>query len=92
MQTVSYWLERPFIKKRGGESVEDQKIIELYVAREELAVEATNEKYGAYCHSLAYGILGNHADAEETVNDTWFRVWNSIPPQRPKVLKLFLVI
>lgn len=70
--------------------MEDQKIIELYFAREELAVEASKEKYDAYCHSLAYGILGNHADAEETVNDTWFRAWNSIPPQRPKVLKLFL--
>lgn len=70
--------------------MEDQKIIELYFARDERAVEATEEKYGAYCHSLAYAILGNDADAEEAVSDTWLRVWNSIPPQRPAVLKMFL--
>ena len=70
--------------------MEDQKIVELFFARDEGAVEAVNEKYSAYCHSLAYGILGNDADAEETVNDTWLRAWNAIPPQRPKVLKLFL--
>ena len=70
--------------------MEDQKIIELYFARDERALEATSEKYGSYCHSLAYAILGNDADAEEAVSDTWFRAWNAIPPQRPKVLKLFL--
>lgn len=70
--------------------MEDQKIIDLYFARDEWALEMTKEKYGAYCHGLAYGILDNDADAEETVNDTWLRAWNAIPPQRPKVLKLFL--
>ena len=70
--------------------MEDRKIIELYFARDERALEATKEKYGAYCHSLAHTILGNDADAEEAVNDTWLRAWNAIPPLRPKVLKLFL--
>lgn len=70
--------------------MEDQKIIELFFARDERALEAVKEKYGAYCHSLAGAILDNDADAEEAVNDTWLRAWNSIPPQRPVVLKLFL--
>lgn len=70
--------------------MEDQKIIELYFARDEQAITQTQHKYGNYCLSVAQAILVDSADAEETVNDTWLRAWNSIPPQRPKVLKLFL--
>lgn len=70
--------------------MEDQKIIELYFVRDEQAVVQTQRKYGSYCMSVAGAILDDPADAEETVNDTWLRAWNSIPPQRPKVLKLFL--
>ena len=29
-------------------------------------------------------------DAEECVNDTWLRTWNSIPPASPSVLKTYL--
>lgn len=70
--------------------MEDQRIIALYLERNEKAVEETGRKYGAYCHSLAYGILNSDPDAEEVVNDTWLRAWNSIPPQKPVVLKAFL--
>lgn len=70
--------------------MEDQKIIELYFDRDEQAVAQTQRKYGSYCLSVAEAILADRADAEETVNDTWLRAWNSIPPQRPVVLKLFL--
>lgn len=70
--------------------MEDQQIVQLYLERNEQAVAETKAKYGAYCHSLAAAILNNDADAEEAVNDTWLRAWNSIPPQQPAVLKLFL--
>lgn len=70
--------------------MEDPIIIEMFRQRNEEALTQVKRKYGPYCHSLACGILGNHADAEEVVNDTWLRAWNSIPPQRPVVLKLFL--
>ena len=70
--------------------MEDQKIIDLYFARDEQAVVLTRQKYEKYCLSVAGAILNDPADAEEAVNDTWLRAWNSIPPQRPRVLKLFL--
>lgn len=70
--------------------MEDQKIIDLFFARDEQAITQTQLKYGRYCLSVADAILGDPKDAEEAVNDTWLRAWNSIPPQRPKVLKLFL--
>ena len=71
-------------------SIEDSMIIQLYWDRDESAISATSEKYGAYCRSIAMNILGDREDAEECVNDTYLGVWNSIPPHRPNVLPAFL--
>ena len=68
----------------------DKKIIELYWQRSETAITETAQTYGQYFHALAYGILWNHSDAEETVNDTYLKAWNTIPPERPEHLKAFL--
>ncbi len=70
--------------------MEDQDIIELYFARDEEAIRETAEKYGRYCEGIAQAILGDRSDAEECVNDTYLRTWNSIPPRRPASLKAFL--
>ena len=70
--------------------MDDENIIELYVARDERAISETEVKYGHYCGALARQILPDPLDAEEVVSDTWLRVWRSIPPMRPGVLKLFL--
>jgi RNA polymerase sigma-70 factor (ECF subfamily) len=39
---------------------------------------------------VAFSILRNDEDAKETVNDTYLKAWNIIPPQRPNHLKAFL--
>lgn len=70
--------------------MDDQKIIELYFARDEQAISATAEKYGVYCHTIAMNVLASRPDAEECVNDTYLKAWQSMPPQRPSVLRLFL--
>lgn len=70
--------------------MEDNAILELYFARDELAIAETDRKYGGYCYSIANRILGSKEDSEETVSDTLLQTWNSIPPQRPNFLKLFL--
>jgi len=70
--------------------MEDGKILDLFFARDDRALDEAQKKYGAYCLSVARGILSCEQDAEEAVNDTWLRAWNSIPPQRPTFLRLFL--
>ena len=70
--------------------MEDNVILDLYFARDELAITETDRKYGGYCYSIADRILNSHEDSEETVSDTLLQAWNSIPPQRPDFLKLFL--
>lgn len=70
--------------------IEDEKIIQLYFDRNEKAIQATADKYGHYCNSIAYQILNNREDAEECVTDTYLKAWNSIPPNKPSILRLFL--
>ena len=65
--------------------MEDNRIIDLYWAREEQALTETERKYGSYCRSIAFNILHSHEDTEECVSDTWLRTWNAIPPARPGV-------
>ncbi len=67
----------------------DERIIELYWQRSEQAIQLSGEHYGDYCFTIAHNILKNRLDSEECVNVTWVRTWNSIPPQRPRLLKAF---
>ena len=68
----------------------DAQIVEMYWNRNEQAISVTAEKYGTYCYSVAYGVLHNEEDSEESVNDTYMSAWNSMPPHKPSVLKTFL--
>ena len=70
--------------------MEDHEIIELFWSRSESAIAETDRKYGPLCRQIAVNILHNTEDAEECVNDTYFGVWNAIPPQRPVVFSAFL--
>lgn len=73
-----------------GEIMEDKQIVELYLCRSEDAIYQTALKYGKYCYQIAYNILENSEDAKESVNDTYYGAWNSIPPHKPAVLSAFL--
>ena len=70
--------------------MEDNQIINLYFDRSEQAIKETATKYGGYCYSIAYNILTNQEDAEESVSDTYLSAWNSMPPRRPPILAAFL--
>ena len=68
----------------------DEEIVQLFFQRKEEAVQEINRKYGSYCFKIANSILNNREDLEECVNDTWMQTWNTIPPTRPKYLRLFV--
>ena len=70
--------------------MDDAKIIDLFWARSEEAIQETNKAYGRKLHALANKILNNREDAEESVNDTYMKTWEIIPPQRPKYYYAFL--
>ena len=68
----------------------DDRIVALYWARSEHAISETDAKYGGYCRSIAYNILFDAQDAEESVNDTYLDAWDSMPPHKPELLSTFL--
>ena len=70
--------------------MEDENIIRLYWDRDETAIEETSKKYGKYCFSIANNILCSREDSEECVNDTYVKVWDSIPPKRPSIFSAFI--
>lgn len=70
--------------------MKDEEIIDLYWKRDPEAVRETEASYGAKPNRLSFGILGSREDAEESVNDTYLKAWNSIPPQRPRFFFAYL--
>ena len=63
--------------------MEDQEIIGLLFQRSESAIFAIQQKFGGLCRNIISNILPDSRDVEECTSDTYLRVWNSIPPQRP---------
>lgn len=65
--------------------MEDEKIVDLYLERNEEALRQTKEKYGGRLMRMAEDILGDREEAGECVNDAWFKIWNLIPPHEPRM-------
>lgn len=68
----------------------DGEIIELYNQRDERAVKETQNTYGKYCEKIAHNILGDKQEAQECVNETLLKAWESIPPERPRIFSAYL--
>lgn len=74
----------------GAGVLDDGEIIRRFFERDESALSAVSGKYGGYCMRIARNILGNEQSAEECVNDTLMRLWETIPPDRPSCLPAFV--
>jgi len=70
--------------------MDDNKIIALFFARNEEAIRQTDSSYGRRLFHLAENIVRNDQDAEESVNDTYLRAWNTIPPRKPQYFFAYL--
>lgn len=70
--------------------MEDCEIVQLFWERDESALRETSRKFGSYCRSIAQGILKNHEDSEDCVNEALMRAWESIPPKKPPSLCAFM--
>ena len=70
--------------------MDDQKIIELFFERSELAIQSLAAKYEKLLHKISFQILHNDEDVAECLNDTYLGVWNAIPPTRPNPLSAFV--
>ena len=64
--------------------MEDEKIVELYLSREEKAIRYTSDKYGSKLRHISYRITKDLQTAEECENDTYMEAWKRIPPNEPR--------
>ena len=70
--------------------MDDSKIVDMYWARDEKAIDESDKKYGRMLSSLSYSLLSSREDAEECVNDTYLDAWGAMPEARPQYLGAFL--
>lgn len=68
----------------------DDFIIECFFSKDKNALSYVSTKYGSYLQKIAYNILADSLDAEECVNDTYMKIWNSIPPDKPKCFQAYI--
>lgn len=64
--------------------MDDSKLVDLYLKRDESAITLTASKYGGKLFRLALSIVNDKLSAEECVNDSYLKAWNSIPPNEPR--------
>ena len=64
--------------------MEDMRIVDLYLARNEAAIGYTKEKYGVRLQLLSLDIVEDRLTADECENDTYLAAWRSIPPHEPR--------
>jgi RNA polymerase sigma factor (sigma-70 family) len=70
--------------RKEMKALDDNRIVELFLLRDETAIKQTIEKYGSRLRFLAYGIVNDLQTAEECENDTYMEAWNTIPPHEPR--------
>lgn len=68
----------------------DEQIIQLYWERNESAISETQTSYEKYLTKIIYNITGNIQDSTECLNDTYLKIWNSIPPNKPVVFSAYI--
>lgn len=64
--------------------MEDGQIVDLFLARDEAAIQRSAEKYGLRLRTLALHIVQEIQTAEECENDAYLAAWNAIPPHAPR--------
>lgn len=70
---------------------EDSAIVQLFESRDQRAIRETEQKYGTLGMQMAANLTGSQQDAEECLNDALMRLWEKIPPEKPKNLGGFFL-
>ena len=70
--------------------MKDSEIVDLYWQRDQNAITESDVKYGRILRSVSKNLVPTKEDAEECVNDTYFKAWNRMPEDRPEHLGAYL--
>lgn len=70
--------------------MEDERIIQLYIAGDESALRETEAKYGNELKRLSLRITGSRDDSAECLNDTLMQAWKTVGVIKPNNLRAYL--
>jgi RNA polymerase sigma-70 factor (ECF subfamily) len=79
---------------KGGERLNDLKLLEKLKCKNERALELVIKQYGGYVYTIVHNILVNmtEQDLEETVADVFIKLWNHAEYiESDKPLKPYLI-
>lgn len=68
----------------------DSAIIKAFFERDAHAISYVSSGYEQYLYKIAHNILAGEEDVKECINDTYLKLWNSIPPNRPENFKAYI--
>ena len=71
--------------------MDDSQIISLFFLRDQGAITAVQEQYGALVRRVSRNVLLVEDDVAECESDTYMGLWNAIPPEKPNPLAAFIV-
>lgn len=74
------------MKKAEAKINQSLLLTDMFFRRDERAIELCAESFGHLFYQIAMNITGDRGYAEEIVNDTYLKLWNSIPPAKPDSL------
>jgi len=70
--------------------ISDERILDLYLQRDTSALVEVTSKYEDYCQKIVYGIWERETIAKECFREALHESWYTIPPEKPKNLKIYL--
>ena len=70
--------------------MDEKEILALCIAGDEAGLAAIKAQYNGRLLRLAMTFLGNAADAEECVSETYFQAWKALPAARPAHLYAYV--
>lgn len=68
--------------------MDDNKIVDLFLNKDESAISYTAEKYGTRLCAISQRITDDFSVSQECENDTYLEAWNRIPPNEPRTYLL----
>lgn len=72
--------------------MDDGRIITLLERRDRDGLTELWKKYGTEMSSIAFGICQGRTEAGEALNETLARIWETIPPERPRNLSSYVFL
>ncbi len=68
----------------------EQECLDRLLHRDEKVLVQLKQEFEPYLRGILRNFLDNPSDIDECLNDTYLKIWNSIPPHQPENLRAYM--